>query len=136
MTRLAGIGGLTPPAAGMRLPASGATPAFELPDVARSSSAVVQRPDGLAALSGLLALQEAEMVADAREREARRSGRMVLQALSSLQGALLGGGDPDASAAHLAATVAAMSESADPALRAILVTIKLRAMVELTRLVG
>lgn len=133
MTRLAGIGSLTPLLPEVRLPASGATAPFNLPDASRAASTTAQRTGGPVALSGLLALQEAESVPEAREREARRRGRAVLDALSSLQGALLGRGDPDAAVADLAATIGAMSESADPALRAILVAIKLRAMVELAR---
>lgn len=136
MTRLAGIGSLTPPAAGIRLPASGAIPAFDLPDVPRAPSTVAKRADGLVGLSGLLALQEAETVPEVREREARRRGRAVLDALASLQGTLLGPGDPDAAAADLEAAVVTMSESADPALRAILGALRLRAMVELARLRG
>lgn len=133
MTRLAGIGSLAPPAAGMRLPPSGETPSFEVPNGGSSPSSAARQPGGMVALSGLLALQEAETVPDAREREARRRGRAVLEALSSLQGGLLGGGDPGPIVERLAATVATMTASADPALHAILAAIKLRAMVELAR---
>ncbi len=133
MTRLAGIGSLRPPPAEMRLAGSVTTPDFAVPDAARASPAAAQGPGGLVALSGLLALQEAEEVPDVREREARRRAHAVLEALSSLQGALLGGGDPDETAARLAAAVGTMPRSADPALSAILAAIKLRAMVELAR---
>lgn len=133
MTRLAGIGGPTAPPAAIRPPAPGTTPGFAVPDETRGSAAAVQRPGGLVALAGLLALQGAEMVPDARGREARRRGRAVLAALSSLQGALLGGGDPDAAATQLAAAISALPASADPGLHAILTAIKLRAMVELAR---
>lgn len=133
MTQLTGISGLAPPPIEMRLPASSGTQPFEVPDAERASSSAARPTGGLAALSGLLALQEAETVPDVREREARRRGRAVLAALSSLQRALLGGGDPGASATRLAATVASMTGSADPVLDAILAAIKLRAMVEVAR---
>lgn len=133
MTRLAGIGSLAPQPAGMRLPASGGSPKFAVPDGGPPSSSAAHGPDGLVALSGLLALQEAETVPDLAERKARRHGRATVEALSSLQAALLGGGDPAAAAARLAVTVASMTASADPRLHAILVAIKLRALVELAR---
>lgn len=133
MTRMAGIGSLAPPPAEMRPRGPGVTPPFEVSHAGRPTTSATRQPGGVVALSGLLALQEAETVPDVREREARRRGRAVLGALSSLQMAALGGGDPEAAAAELAAAVAAMTASADPGLGGILMAIKLRAMVELAR---
>ena len=85
-------------------------------------------------LHGLLALQEAE--ADAvQDREARRHARAMLDDLSSMQRALLGG-DPDGTTAALSRLADAARRgpaAADPRLRAVVQAIAMRAAVEAAR---
>ena len=91
----------------------------------------------VASVAGMLLLQE---VADgparngqARDRQARRHGRALLEGLSDLQRALLGDGEDTAALDRLATLVAHCPEAADPALRATLAAVALRAKVELAR---
>ena len=99
----------------------------------------VRTPAGVAApvaLAGLLAVQEAEGNA-ARDREARRRGAMMLDELTRLQRALLGGQiDPDnlrALAALAAGPDGAGDGAADPMLAAAVRAVSVRARVELAR---
>ena len=71
----------------------------------------------------------------AQDREARRHGRALLQALAGLQRAALAGEDGQAQAAlaTLANTVRDPHEADDPVLRLILREIAVRAAVELAR---
>jgi hypothetical protein len=81
-------------------------------------------------LGGMLALQEApDEVAD---REARRRGHEMLEALAALQRSLLGidGADP----ARLARLSEKVPEARDPALREAVAAIALRARIEAVRL--
>ncbi len=89
-------------------------------------------------LAGMLALQELPDPALA-DREARRRGHDILAALAELQRALLGPGGADsarpggADAAGLAALAAAVPQADDPALRAVVAAITLRARIEAAR---
>jgi hypothetical protein len=87
-----------------------------------------------AALDAMLALQEAEVEA-ARDRNARRHGKALLEALAELQRALLGGGGGEEGPAlqRLAALAAAPADAANPALAGVLRALSLRAQVELAR---
>lgn len=85
-------------------------------------------------LHGLLALQEAEADA-AQDRAARRHAGSMLEELSSMQRALLGG-DPDGTAAALARLADAAQRgpaAADPRLGAVVRAIALRAAIEAAR---
>jgi len=81
-------------------------------------------------LAGMLALQELPDPALA-DREARRRGHDILAALAELQRAMLGPGEADT--AGLVALAAAVPQADDPALRAIMAAITLRARIEAAR---
>ena len=86
-----------------------------------------------AALDAMLALQEAEAEA-ARDRNARRHGKALLEALAELQRALLAGGDEEGPALQcLAALAADPPDAASPGLAGVLRALSLRAEVELAR---
>ena len=85
-----------------------------------------------AALDGLLQLQAFED-AGARDRQAKRHGQALLQALGELQRALLGEGPLDDALAKLAGLAEICPEAADPALASLVGSIMLRARVELAR---
>ena len=84
---------------------------------------------GIVATS-LLALQEDESGLR-HDREARQHGTDVVDELTSLQCALLGGDGPDL--AQLARLAARPVTAADPALAAVLRAVRLRASIELAR---
>jgi hypothetical protein len=91
-----------------------------------------------APLSGLSWIQEGVTDAlsrDAKDRDARRHGRAMLQALADVQRALLGGDDGRAQAAltALASIAEEGREADDPVLRLIVREIGVRAAVELAR---
>jgi hypothetical protein len=101
-----------------------AMPTERPPSVAPTASALP--------LDGMLALQEQE--ADAiRDREAHRHGRALLQALSTLQQAVLSGCGEEASLHHLAALAEGLPAAANPGLAAAIQALALRARVELAR---
>jgi Class II flagellar assembly regulator len=90
-----------------------------------------------AALDAMLALQEAEAEAT-RDRNARRHGRALLDALAELQCALLaesgaGDGQDGPVLQRLAGLLEASPGAADPALAGVLRALSLRAQVELAR---
>lgn len=105
---------------------------FRLP---KAEAGVTAGIAGTAAVgtSAMLALQELPdpQVAD---REARRRGQDLLEALAALQRALLGAGGADADA--LARLADDIPQAADPALRAAVAAIALRARIEAARLQG
>jgi len=103
---------------------------FTLPGAAGGAQAVISA--GAVAMGGLLALQEAGGEA-VQDRAARRRGRDVLAELTQLQRALLGGGVSSEHLSRLAGLLEAMPVASDPALRASLAAIALRAQVELAR---
>lgn len=84
-------------------------------------------------LHSLLALQEAEAEA-VQDRAARRHAGFMLEELSALQRALLGGADGGAVAADRLAVLARRSPAAaDPRLAAVVQAIAVRAAVEAAR---
>jgi hypothetical protein len=125
MVRIAGV------AAGANAPrrAARASGGFRLPETEAAATAAVPAGEGLAAL---LAMQESGGVAEAEQR-ARRRGQRVLDALRDLQLGMLRGGVDQARLEALAALAETAGEIADPALRAVLAEIALRARVELAR---
>ncbi len=97
------------------------------------ASAAVSAPAPVS-LHGLLALQEAEGDA-VQDRAARRHAGAMLDDLSSVQRALLGG-DPDATAAALGRLADAARRgpaAADPRLGAVVRAIAIRAAIEAAR---
>ena len=103
----------------------------ETPAAPASASAV----SGIA-LGGLLAMQEGAP-GSVRDREARRHGRLMLDALRDLQRAFLAAESPHAAApspaARLAELAAQPPAADDPALAGILRAIAVRTAVELAR---
>ncbi len=97
------------------------------------ASAAVAKPAPVG-LHGLLALQEAE--ADAvQDRAARRHAGAMLDDLSSMQRALLGG-DPEATSAALSRLADAAKRgpaATDPRLHAVVQAIAMRAQIEAAR---
>jgi Class II flagellar assembly regulator len=78
--------------------------------------------------------QEAEIAARLADREARRHGQDLLEALAGLQKELLAGGDAALSLSRLSALVDMTSAAHDPALAHVLARIRLRARLEILRL--
>ena len=78
--------------------------------------------------------QEAESAARLADREARRHGQDLLEALASLQKELLAGGDAALNLSRLSALVDMTSAAHDPALAHVLASIRLRAKLEILRL--
>jgi hypothetical protein len=106
---------------------------FSVPAEARADAAAPSPAAAEVSLGGLLALQEGELDT-VQDRAARRHGRDLLDAMASLQHALLRGPPSPADARQLAALAAAIPPAADPRLRQVLEAIGLRAAVELARL--
>lgn len=92
----------------------------------------VAMASGVAALDGLLLLQEVEDAPE-RDRRARKHGRAMLDALSRLQLGLLDGECGAGALASLSALAEHCPEAADPGLRDLLRAVALRARVELAR---
>ncbi len=133
MTGVGRIGRAAPGAdTGAPRRASGSGGDFAVGASATSAAGPVGGTASVAGVVGMLLLQE---VADAptRDRQARRHGRALLEGLTELQRALLGDGDDSAALDRLAALVEHCPEAADPALRATLAAVALRARVELAR---
>lgn len=106
---------------------------FALPEeTAASGPGTVLAAAPLSGLEAMLALQEAE-ASGARDREARHHGQELLRELARLQRALLAGGTDDALLGRLASLAETAPEAADPALRAMVAAVVLRAKVELAR---
>lgn len=128
MTAIYGLGATGAARAPVR---ARSTTAFRLPDAASPDSAEAASSASQVGMPSLLSAQEAygEPVGD---REARRHGRAMLDALSRLQRALLGGEGPDA-LQSLANLVRATPEPADPRLAAVQRAVLVRAAVELQR---
>lgn len=114
------------PGASFRLP----NPADTAQGVAASSTAATR------GLDALLALQETGVAADnpaVRDREARRHGRAILEALAELQKALLGGSDDSEVLGRLGALLGSLPPAADAGLAVLLNSVSLRARIELAR---
>jgi hypothetical protein len=118
-------------AKGARAASGGA--AFDVPSsLSPSAPAPLAASAAPSALSGLIALQEAESdrVGD---RAARRRGRDLLDELARLQRDLLAGGATSARLKRLAALLEGLPTPADPGLGEALAAVALRARVELAR---
>lgn len=115
-----------PPAAARTLRA--ASSGFHLP-AARADAAAPAGGVEEIGLSGMLLLQEQPDTADER---ARKRGQDLLAALAELQRALLSPAAPDAT--RLAALAGDLPQADDPALRAVVRAIALRARLEVARI--
>jgi protein-disulfide isomerase-like protein with CxxC motif len=106
--------------------------AFAVPESGAAPSNGVTEAAPAAALASMLALQEAG--GEAREdREARRHGHDLLDALAALQRAVLTGCDDAAALERLADLAATVPLAADTRLAAMVSAIVVRAKVELAR---
>lgn len=101
---------------------------FTVPEELRAESTVGSMAVGV---PSFLALQESE-AETVRDREARRHGHSMLDALSRLQRALLGGAGADA-LEQLARLVRTAPEPLDPRLAAVQRAVLVRVAVELAR---
>jgi hypothetical protein len=135
------IEGLGPPAPLPSLPRPGAparrADGFALPrpeesPAATADPAAVGHASGLGGLDALLTLQEEAPDPDARDRAARRRANDLLQALASLQRALLAD-DESAAVGALEALLRDPPIAADPGLAELAAAVTLRARVELAR---
>ena len=114
---------------------------FALPapeDPIRPPAVQTRAPQPVGSAGAMLALQEqagqaAEGAATLADREARRHGQELLEALASLQQSLVAEVDPAASLSRLAALADAAPQADDPALARILSAIRLRARLEIIR---
>jgi hypothetical protein len=131
--------GATPTVTRKAAAADGFSQMLETPPAGEAGEVSGGTPAGAAAaaspLTGLMSYEEAcDRVKS--DRQARRHGRAMLQALGVLQAVLLADGDTDAhtlSELALADLAAGMPEADDPVLRLILREIGVRAAVELAR---
>jgi len=135
------IEGLGPPAPLPSAPRPGAparrADGFALPrpdesSAATADAAAVGHASGLGGLDALLTLQEEAPDPDARDRAARRRAHDLLQALASLQRALLAD-DESAAIGGLEALLRDPPIAADPGLAEVAAAVTLRARVELAR---
>jgi hypothetical protein len=115
---------------------------FTIPDDARPGATEAPEAFATTAMPSLLALQEAGQEAGqqagveaARDREARRHGSAMLDALAMLQRSMLGGQDRQGveSLQSLARLVQATPPPSDPALAAVQRALLVRVAVELAR---
>lgn len=125
------IGGVARPGAVRGAPPRrGSGPAsFKVPE-ARAAAAETANAASAIAMPPLLAMQEAESAA-LQDRDARRHGEALMEELTGLQRALLGGREPDLD--RLAALAERKVGAADPALAGVMRAIQLRAGIELAR---
>ena len=129
VTGVGRVGGPAAPA-GLR-PGAGAASSFAVATgTPAPGGAAAARP--MAAVDGML-LMQAVQDGPTRDRQARRHGRAMLDGLVALQRGLLGDTEDQDALGRLAALVEHCPEAADPALRATLAAIALRARVELVR---
>ncbi len=108
----------------------------EMADPAAMASA--RAAPSVTATSAMLALQEqtgsgADREADSADREARRHGQKILEALAALQRALLTSVGSAESLAHLALLAEMAPTAHDPTLARLLSSIRLRAQLEIVR---
>lgn len=106
---------------------------FTLDDPKRATTGSARAAAPLATLDAILALQ-AEEDPGHRRRRGAQAGREVLDALDALKAAVLGGSIPAATLSTIAAKLADLPATGDPALDGILGEIDLRARVELAKL--
>src|SRR6185312_16988954 len=133
MSVIDGLGPLPPARTGIRGGAAGRAGLALPPSAGRETSHIgsVGMPAPVA-LDAMLALQEAEVEAE-QDRIARRYGQAVLGALDALQRIWLAGGDIARALDRLHALADGAPRASDPALAAIIDSIRLRAWVELAR---
>ncbi len=105
--------------------------AFCVPEETRTGGAEAPAVFGTVGMPSLLSLQETELET-VQDREARRHSRAMLDTLTLLQQALLGGQGVDA-LETLARLVRAAPPPSDPALAAVQQAVLVRAAVELAR---
>ncbi len=129
MTGVGRVGGAAAPVGARRVgPGSGGFAVAGGPAALSGASAAAPA----AAVDGMLLLQQVED-GPTRDRQARRHGRAMLDGLAALQRALLGGEDDPGALDRLAALVEHCPQADDPALRATLAAVALRASIELAR---
>ena len=135
-----GTAGLSRTGAARRRPAAGG--AVFWADEAAGMEAASQGGEigGMAALPGLLAMQEAadspgSGPADGPERDAAAAshGSGMLDLMSTLQRAVLGGSGVDEALRRLSGMADAVPLASDPPLRSLMAAIRLRGQVELAR---
>lgn len=132
MSVIDGLGPTPPAQPAMRTGVAGRAGFAVPPDAGRDAHmAAVGMPTPVG-LDAMLALQETEVEAE-QDRIARRYGQAVLATLEALQRVLLAGGDVANVLARLHTLADGAPRAADPALGAILDSIRLRAWVELAR---
>ena len=109
--------------------------AFRLPPEAPGAGGAAAAASPVRGLDALLALQETAVAQDpaARDREARRHGRDLLEELAALQKALLSGEAGEAALGRLVALLRSMPAAADAGLDGVLRSVGLRARLELAR---
>ncbi|HEY1935283.1 MAG TPA: flagellar assembly protein FliX [Acetobacteraceae bacterium] len=132
MSMIDGLGPTPPARSGMRSGVAGRAGFAVPPDAGRNAQMPAVGMPTPVALDAMLALQETEVEAE-QDRVARRYGQAVLAALDTLQRVLLGGGDIARILDRLHTLADGAPKAADPALGAILDSIRLRAWVELAR---
>jgi hypothetical protein len=131
MAAIEGIGRNSTARLGARGPTR-ASAGFTVPDETAVSSHAATEAAPAASLASMLSLQE--LGGDAAEdREARRHGHNLLEALAELQRALLIGKDDAGALPHLAELAAAVPRATDRRLAAIVSAIVVRVQVELAR---
>ncbi len=111
----------------------GAAQGFHLPDDAPEAAAPAPSACAVVSLSALISLQDIEPPAE-RDRRARRQGEDMLAALTKLQRALLCDEVASEALADLSALSARSEMANDPALRDVVLAIRVRAAVELARI--
>ena len=134
MSRVGAVGGLAAPVRAAR--AGRADPRFGSTLDAASSAGEAREAvaaAGIFAAGSLLSLQEIPDSAE-RNRRARERAEAALEALRSMQAALLGGGLDRAQLEALSDVAADAAQADDPALREAAQAVALRAAVELARL--
>ena len=117
----------TAPQSGFMVPPQAGGPA---PAGVGAAGSIVQAAPVGAAL--MLALQE-DATAGTADREARQHARELLAALAELQRALLSGGSGGDALQRLSLLTDLASQAADPGLRQVVASIRLRARLELGR---
>jgi hypothetical protein len=131
MTGIEAVGGGSGAARAGGRTATRTSAAFTVPEGSTLSNGVTEAAPA-AALASMLVLQE--MGGEAPEdREARRHGHDLLDALAALQRAVLTGGDDAAALERLAGLAATVPHAADVRLAAMVSAIVVRAKVELAR---
>jgi hypothetical protein len=138
MTRIDGLGPAPQPGVAVRGVRRRGDFTVSIPDNAAEAAESTPLAEPVASgVLGLVALQSGDIVdpeADTvQDRAARRRARDILDALGTLQRAMLTDGPVAASLEHLSTLTRDVEGAADPALRAAIEAVVLRARVELAR---